>query len=343
MSKLNELFVDSINKAVTAADVMSDINAKPMAYASIAHAIAVYLQGDKATTVVTAVEDVKEDTTKEIKDDLKELQSKNEMVSNAINETINEEWTLPYDENGIPYLNDEDFSDPQKVLAYQNAMTPEMEAKKQEIINAQGQEILNETANEPVAAPVASAPAPAPTPAAPQQEEVVEFKQEHLDQLEAYKAAFDYYNNPTQLDNLYHNYTDGISSTLNDITPATIEAFLYFIQEELAKAKEALEGWKASWITKEGLDNLIADAYQAPGATIDEYVHDGNIFWFLEYVELYNANAWLNVYRTDVDANTLNEYVKQYFDDATLTIDNIDDTNVVGFIYFIQQSMAQTA
>lgn len=339
MSKLNELFVDSINKAVTAADVMSDINAKPMAYASIAHAIAVYLQGDKTTTVVTAVEN----TNKEIKDDLKELQSKNEMVSNAINETINEEWTLPYDENGIPYLNDEDFSDPQKVLAYQNAMTPEMEAKKQEIINAQGQEILNETANEPVAAPVASAPAPAPTPAAPQQEKVVEFKQEHLDQLEAYKVAFDYYNNPTQLDNLYHNYTDGISSTLNDITPATIEAFLYFIQEELAKAKEALEGWKASWITKEGLDNLIADAYQAPGATIDEYVHDGNIFWFLEYVELYNANAWLNVYRTDVDANTLNEYVKQYFDDATLTIDNIDDTNVVGFIYFIQQSMSQTA
>lgn len=333
MSKLNELFVNSINKAVTAADVMSDINAKPMAYASIAHAIAVYLQGEGV------VKSVDTSTNTSINDDLAELQANNEKVATAIDNAIEGkvEWTLPYDENGIPYLNDEDFTDPQKVLAYQNAMTPELEAKKQEIANAQGQAVMNET----VTAPVAQAPQA--TASAPQVAPVVEYKQEHLDQLEAYKVTFDYANNPAQLDTLYYNFTDGTSTTLAEISPSTIEAFLFFIQDELAKAKTKLEEWKASWLTKEGLDNLIAEAYQTPGATVDTYVHDGNIFWFLEYIELYSANAWLNSFKSEMSADQLNGYVKQYFDDNTLTIDNIDDTNVVGFIYFIQQSMPQTA
>lgn len=327
MSKLNEIFVDSINKAVTAADVMSDINAKPVAFASIAHAIAVYLQGNGTEITVQG----------SVNTDLAQLQANNEKVANAINNVVAEDtWTLPYDDNGIPYLNDADFADPQKVLAYQNAMTPELEAKKKEIEQIQGQAVLNEGTS---TAPATSAPKPvAPTAQAP----VKEFNPEHLAQLENYKAVFDYTNNPTQLDNLFLNFTSG-TATLAEVTPETLEVFLTFIQEELAKAKEALEGWKASWITKEGLDRLIAEAYQAPGVTIDEYVHDGNIFWFLEYIELYNANAWFGSYQNDIAADTLNNYVKQYFDDNTLTVANINDENIVGFIYFVQESLSQTA
>jgi hypothetical protein len=352
MSKLNELFVNNINKAITAADVMSDINAKPMAYASIAHALAVYLQGNTSVInlpqeheAVNATgidlgtpEKVGEST---LNEGIEQLQANNQKVAAAIDNAIaGDQWTLPYDQHGIPYLNDEDFAIPERVLAYNNAMTPELEAKKQEIANAQGQAIMNEAPVAPVAeAPQATAPAPAPQATAP----VAEYKQEHLDQLEAYKVSFDYANNPAQLDTLYHNFTDGTSATLAEINPSTIEAFLYFIQDELAKARVRLQEWENSWLTKEGLNNLIAEAYQTPGATIDTYVSDGNIFWFLDCVELYNANAWLNSYKAEMSADQLNGYVRQYFDNATLTIDNIDDTNVVGLIYFIQQSMAQTA
>lgn len=352
MSKLNELFVSNINKAITAADVMSDINAKPMAYASIAHALAVYLQGNASIinlpqeheSVNTAgmdlgIQDRVEEST--LNEGIEQLQANNQMVADAIDNAITgDQWTLPYDQHGIPYLNDEDFAIPERVLAYNNAMTPELEAKKQEIANAQGQAIMNEA---PVA-PVAEAPQPtAPAPQAPQAAPVAEYKQEHLDQLEAYKVSFDYTNNPAQLDTLYRNFTDGTSATLAEISPSTIEAFLFFIQDELAKARVRLQDWENSWLTKEGLNNLIAEAYQTPGATIDDYVGDGNIFWFLEYIELYNANAWLNSYKSEMPADQLNGYIRQYFDNPSLTIDNVNDTNVVGLYYFIEQSMAQTA
>ena len=131
---------------------------------------------------------------------------------------------------------------------------------------------------------------------------------------------------------------------LNIFHGATLNAFLIFIKEELAKAFEAIEGWKASWITKEGLDALISQAYGVEGATIEEYLHEGNVFWFLEYVELYNANAYFNSYvNGEIDINTLNNYVKQYFEDNTLTIDCITDENVVGFVHFIQSLAVQTA
>lgn len=352
MSKLNELFVNSINKAVTAADVMSDINAKPIAYASIAHAIAVYLQGNTPTINLPQEHDGISNVGKDLgtpekisevtlNEGIEQLQANNQKVADAINNAITgDQWTLPYDENGIPYLNDEDFTIPERVLAYNNAMTPELEAKKQEIANASGQAVMNETPVAPTA-PIPQQTTTSALQATPAPD--VEFKQEHLDQLEAYKVAFDYANNPAQLDNLYHNFTDGTLTTLAEISPSTIEAFLFFIQDELAKARVELEAWANSWLTKEGLDNLIAEAYQTPGATIDTYVHDGNIFWFLEYVKLYEANAWLNSFKSDMSAEQLNGYVRQYFDDNTLTIANIDDTNVVGFIYFIRQSMAQTA
>lgn len=351
MSKLYELFVDNINKAITAADVMNDTNTKPMAYASIAQAIAIYLNGEKTIAtnedISTAVESIPAINNEiDVHEEALRLSEKNKEVIKAIDEAIASKpsWELPYDENGIPYLNDEDFADPQKVLAYENAMTPEIQAKKREIEIAQGNAVLNET-TESAPAPVAPAPvAPTPTVPTAQEPEQNNFSQEDLNELENYKSVFDYANNPNQLDNLYHNFTDGVYSTLADITPATLNAFLIFIKEELAKAFEAIEGWKASWITKEGLDALISQAYGVEGATIEEYLHEGNVFWFLEYVELYNANAYFNSYvNGEIDINTLNNYVKQYFEDNTLTIDCITDENVVGFVHFIQSLAVQTA
>lgn len=356
LSKLNELFVESINMALMNAEVIADKYQKSMAYATTAQALAVYLNGSTEPVQGTAefpafnipvAEPVKTENeiSSEVEEEALRLSEKNKEVIKALDEAIKKTsepvaeetqapaWELPYDENGIPYLNSEDFSDPHKVMAYENAMTPEIMEKKRAIEVAQGEAVLNEMSD-----------ATSVTPTAPAIQSPVEFKQEDLDALEGYKVNFDYVNDPSQLDMLYHNFTDGVFSSLNDITPETIEAFLSFIKMELSKAYEEVEGWKNSWITKEGLDNLISGAYGVEGATIEQYLHDGNVFWFVEYIKLYNANAYFNSYvQGEIDKITLNNYVKQYFDDNTLTVDCITDENVVGFVYFVQESLSQTA
>lgn len=360
MSKLNELFVESINMALMNAELIGDKYQKSMAYATTAQALAVYLKSSNEPIQnvvsfpkfnISPKEEIKEEikeeneVSNEVKEEALRLSEKNKEIIKAIDKAIQETptsvieeeeevstWQLPYDENGIPYLNSEDFSDPQKVLAYENAMTPEIMEKKRALEIAQGEAVLNEINDDSIA------------PQASQETAPVEFKQEDLDALENYKVNFNYANDPSQLDVLYHNFTDGVFSSLNDITPETIEAFLSFIKMELDKAYQAIEGWKNSWITKEGLDSLISQAYGVEGATIEEYLHDGNVFWFVDYIELYNANAYFNSYvQGGIDKITLNNYVKQYFDDNTLTVDCITDENVIGFVYFVQESLAQTA
>lgn len=356
MSNLNKLFEENINNAIISAGVMTDVNQKPMAYAAIAQALATFLQGNNTIKPVN-----------EVSNELKELQKKNEEVAIAINETIDkteemkkmeevkepitstsmenpvipapienaapapiepkDEWVLPIDENGIPYLNQEDFAVAERVLAYEAAMTPEIQTKKRELEIAAGQKVLNENI-----APTSIATTP-----------VKEYTPEQLQELENYKITFDYANNPIVLDNLYLNFTAGVQKTLAEITPDTIEAFLHFLKDELAKAYTAIEDWKNSWITKEGLDKLIADAYQDPNATLETHLYDGNIFWFLEHVELYNANCWLNSYKQEMSVEQLNAYVVQCYEDASLTIDSITDEFVVGFVNFIQQMQQQSA
>ena len=341
MNKLNEIFVESINKAVMSADVMTDINQKPSAYAAIAHAIAVYLKG--ATIENASVEAEKNS----LEEELTNLQAENDKVSTAIEETIvshveeatkqADEWTLPYDENGIPYLNQEDFAIGERVIAYENALTPEIKAKKRELEIAQGQAILNEDSNA-----TETVQAQEQDNVQPQVEQpAAEVSAELIAKLEEQKTKFGYNENPQILDNLYHNFTDGVHEGLANINPQIIEAFLLFIQDELNKAYTTLESWKNSWITKEGLDALLSNAYGVQGATIETYVSDANIFWFLEYIELYNANAWLNTYKQQYDATTMNKFAQQYLEDTSVTIDNINDTNVVGFVYYIQSSLQQ--
>ena len=322
MKKLDEIFVNSINKAITSADVMTDINQKPMAYAAIAKALAIYLGNNKSNNECNnVVEPVN--------------------VESAKTEPVNKEeekgWQLSYDENGIPFLKDEEFADPAKVLAYENAMTPELRAKKEKIEAEKGAQVLSEN-NSTQAAPVAEQQVEQQP-----QDQQMEYKKEHLDALEQYKTSFNYLVDPSQLDKLYHNFTNGTHSTLADLTPGTIEPFIYFIKEQLSLAYQSLETWKNSWITKEGLDNLIAQAYGVEGATIETYIQDGNIFWFLEYVSQYNANAWFNTYKTNLKEDELRSYVQKYLEDSNATIDDINDQNVVGFIYFIQQTTAEIA
>ena len=362
MSNLHKLFEENINNAIISAGVMTDVNQKPMAFAAIAQALATFLQGNNTVTTNT-VEPVNE-----VSNELEELQKKNKEVATAINETITkteevteqtvpapvveqqsapapienkntapapiepakDEWVLPIDENGIPYLNQEDFAVAERVLAYEAAMTPEIQAKKRELEIAAGQKVLNEPIE--TQAPVATTQAPAK-----------EFTPEQLQELENYKTTFDYANNPTILDNLYLNFTAGVQKTLAELTPDTAEAFLHFIKDELAKAYTAIEAWKNSWITKEGLDKLIAEAYQDPNATLETHLYDGNIFWFLEHIELYNANCWLNSYKQEMSVEQLNAYVAQCYEDPSLTIDSITDEFVVGFVNFIQQVQQQTA
>lgn len=361
MSNLHKLFEENINNAIISAGVMTDVNQKPMAFAAIAQALATFLQG--SNTIATTNTD---EPTNEVSNELEELQKKNKEVATAINETITkteekaepqsapepvaeqkvapapienpapvepakDEWVLPVDEHGIPYLNQEDFAVAERVLAYEAAMTPEIQAKKRELEIAAGQKVLNETTTE-ISAPAAIAPAP-----------TKEFTPEQLQELENYKATFDYANNPTILDNLYLNFTAGVQKTLAELTPDTAEAFLHFIKDELAKAYTAIEAWKSSWLTKEGLDKLIAEAYQEPNATLETHLYDGNIFWFLEHVELYNANSWLNYYKQNMSVEQLNAYVAQCYEDSSLTIDSITDEFVVGFVNFIQQVQQQTA
>lgn len=343
MNKLNEIFVESINKAVMSADVMTDINQKPSAYAAIAHAIAVYLK-------VTNIENVSIETEKNsLEEELTNLQAENDKVSTAIEETIvshveeatkqADEWTLPYDENGIPYLNQEDFAIGERVITYENALTPEIKAKKRELEIAQGQAILNEDSN---ATETVQEQAQEQDNVQSQVEQpAAEVSAELIAKLEEQKTKFGYNENPQILDNLYHNFTDGVHEGLANINPQIIEAFLLFIQDELNKAYTTLESWKNSWITKEGLDALLSNAYGVQGATIETYVSDANIFWFLEYIELYNANAWVNTYKQQYDATTMNKFAQQYLEDTSVTIDNINDTNVVGFVYYIQSSLQQ--
>lgn len=357
MSKMKELFVDNINKAMGAADLMNDVNSKPMAYAAIAHALAVYLNGEMASgetitasiPVATEEEATKEELTapveptkkeepvNEVQEEALRLSEKNKEIIKAIDEAIAKQpaWELPYDENGIPYLNDEDFAIPERVMAYENALTPEILEKRREIEIAQGNALMNELNG--------AETQEAPAPVAPVSEEPVEFVQEELDSLEAYKTTFDYANNPAHLDNLYHNFTDGVHSSLADLSPKTLNPFLIYIKEELAKAYASVEEWKSSWITKEGLDALISQAYGVEGATIEQYLHDGNVFWFIGYVELYNANAWLNSYEQSLGREVLDDYAKQFFEDSSLSLANINDENVIGFVQFIQGITAQTA
>lgn len=345
MNKLNEIFVESINKAVMSADVMTDINQKPSAYAAIAHAIAVYLKG---TTIENVLVEAEKNS---VEEELANLQAENAKVSTAIEETIvshieeeikqTDEWTLPYDEHGIPYLNQEDFAIGERVIAYENALTPEIKAKKRELEIAQGQAVLNEDLNATETQVEQVQEAAQENVQSQVEQPTVEANAELIAKLEEQKARFGYNENPQILDNLYHNFTDGVHEGLANINPQIIEAFLLFIQDELNKAYTTLEAWKNSWITKEGLDALLSSAYGVQGATIETYVSDANIFWFLEYIELYNANAWVNTYKQQYDTATMNRFAQQYLEDTSVTIDNINDTNVVGFVYYIQSSLQQ--
>lgn len=362
MSKLNELFVDSINKALTNAELVNDKYQKSMAYATTAHALAVYLNGKTGSTEILpkteeTVEPIQMSTVKaevqsattnveeqpaisqETQNEALRLSERNkeviQAIDNAIKNTDNaagkDEWTLQFDENGIPFLNEEDHAYADRVMAYTNAMTPELEAKKRELEVAAGQTVLQET--NPVNQDL-------------QDKAIMVEKQEietNMRKLDEYKVSFGYAQDPTQLNNLYHNFTSGVCSNLDDITPEVLDAFLLFIKEELAKAYAKVEEWKNSWIGVEGLNSLLAAAYQTEGATMETHLHDGNVFWFCEHIELYNANAWLNSYKSQTDKITLNKWVKDAFDNENLTVDNIDDTNVVAFIYYVQSLTAQSA
>lgn len=358
MSKLNELFVDSINKAVLNAELVGDKYQKAMAYATTAQALAVYLKGRiESTPLLTGVAiestatlepitntqekasvevEVAEESAKEtnLQEEVLRLSEKNLAVVKAIDEAIasKQEWTLPIDENGIPYLNEEDHAIAERVMAYTNAMTPEIQEKKRKLEVTTGEAVLNETVMSSVEKATQV-----------QESEPAEFTPEDLAELDAYKVSFNYDQDPVALNNLYHNFTDGVHASLEDLTPGTLNAFLLFIKKELATAFEKLEEWKASWITKEGLDALLCEAYGVDNATCEEYVHDGNVFWFNEYIELYNANAWLGSYVENTDKITLNSWVKSCFEDNSMTIDNINDENVVAFICYVQSLAEQTA
>lgn len=350
MGKLNELFVDSINKALLNAELVGDKYQKSMAYATTAQALAVYLS-QSVSSNETIIEDTTVGVTEtEAKDkadlagDALRLSEKNKQVIDQINsmvknvekeqeslvaETPNEPvssadgWVLPYDENGLPYLNNEDFSIAERVLAYHAAMTPEMQALKQELAVKQGQAIMNEDVND--------------------QPQTSAYDEADLIELENYKVSFGYENNPQDLDNMYHNFTDGVHSSLADITEQTIKPFVLFIKKELAKAYEQIEAWKSSWIGEEGMGTIIANAYGAENGVLSDYLCDGNVFWFNEHLNLYNANAWLNTYKETYDQPTLNSWVQSYFEDKSLTINNITDENVVGFVYYIKSLIEQSA
>ena len=298
MTKLNELFVDNINKAITSADVMSDINKKPIAYATIAQAIAIYLNKNSSSLC---------DNTD------------NNIVDNS------EEWKLPYDENGVPYLNEEDFSDPDKVLAYNNALI-EKTSNIENINNEEKEEDIENITKE--------------------NKKDIENntnKEEIENKINDYKDKFNYNEDPSCLDNLYCNFTNGVYNTLNEADENTLEPFVYFLDTELKRAQDELVEWQNSWIGKEGLDKLIAEAYQDENATIETHINCSNIFQFLSYVSLYNANSWLESYKQQFDNDTLNNYAKKYLDNSNVTIEDINESNIVGFVYFIQKSLEETA
>lgn len=356
MSKLDTLFVENINKAVKATELMTDLNQKPMAYAAISQALATYLSSNGSTKSESETEEVVDNN---IKEDMTNLIKENEKVSNAINETINQvegnkkpeikqntepAWQLPYDENGIPYLVDADYIHPERVLAYNNAMTPELEAKKREIEKAQGEAVLNEDLSASAPKPEVKAPeAQKPEIQKPATQDPKVLTAEQKAKLEEIKVNFCYMDDSSILDNLYFNFTSGISKSVTELTGDVADTFFVFIQDELAKAYQEVEQWKASWITKEGLDALISQAYGVEGGTIEEYLFDGNVFWFLEHVALYNANSWLSSYKQDWAPEMLDSYVKQCFENTDMTIDNIDDSNVVAFVYYVQQATQQSA
>lgn len=327
---LEKMFVEVINKAKASADIMTDINSKPAAYASIAQALATYLCGAKTSYDENPSCD----------------NESSEEVSNKTEEKSKEQWIVPVDENGIPYLNDEDKKDPKKVIAYNKAMTPEIKAKKEQLEKAAGEKVLNENTGTKPQNKKAKPEARKPGEKKAETPKEKTMTKEQTEKLNAYKESFGYKDDPSVLDNLLFNFTSGVMQTLDALKSGEIaDAFMLFIEEQLKTAYDSLEAWKdPESLGMTALNKILADAYEDENATVDEFVFDGNIFWFLEAIELYNANAWLDYYKESLSAEELDSHLKQCFDDGSInSIDELDDTNIICFSAYLQKTLEETA
>lgn len=350
MKKMNEVFVETINQAILNADLVSDKYQKAIAYATTAQALATYLVGaktDKIDVAETSTRNIEEKAQAEnIPADQVKISAKNKEMLKAMDEAINKvskekeemvsNWELKFDENGIPFLEDEDHAYRDRVEAYELArLTPEVQAKIKEQDRIKGEKLIAEMEAKAPSQPVSQAPT---------QVTSKEYIQSDLDKLEEYKAAFGYTADPTTLDNLFLNFTDAAKKTLAELTPDLLTPFLLFVKEEIAKAYDEVESWKESWITKEGLDSLISQAYGVEGATLEQYLHDGNVQWFVDYIRHYNANAYFQGwYAGQIDRASLDAYVRECFEDSEMNADSINETNVMVIYSYISAMTQQTA
>lgn len=351
MSKLNEIFVKSINEATVHAEQVTESYKKSMAFSSIAHALAVYLNGTHADVEIAD----KKAVNSTINDDIIELSEKNKKILDKMDkdvkaiekkkEVLNEnktdtEWNLKYDENGIPFLDAEDRKYPERILIYENALTPEMTEKKRAAEIAEGEKILKEMTGNSAPAPIKT-PEQTPTSALKNK---VELTEEQVIQFEACKTAMNYQTNPDVLDLYVYNFTDGAIKSASELTADLIPTFISFVRDEITKYYNELDGWKNSWITKEGLDNIIKEQMGSQEATIENAINESNVRQFVEYVRRYNAEAFYSSWANgQIEESQLVACIKQYLDDANATKASITGDNVIGFVDFVNSLYAQAS
>lgn len=366
IEKLESLYVDTVNKALTATEAMTDLNAKSMSYANIAQALAMVIAGQSNNAV--KVEDNINCKTKNEEQIVKiEIKEEAAATSTSAPASATDKWIPPVDENGIPYLPDEYKSDGKKLIAWRIAMKdPEVKEKIAELDKKKAKEILEETSKKAEEVKEIETPkevvketetkevkGPRKPLTKKQTKDKVEEKfvvsKETLDKFEKYKDAFDYNNEPNKLNALLHNFTSGEISDVKNITDKIIEPFILFLDKEFNELFDKLDNYKTNY-GEEYLNSLLNSYY---GEEDDKYnietnVGYDNIIEFIEYLDKLFANYYLDIYingdengEYKLELSLLNKFAIDLFGNTEATVDWINDENVIAYIDLINQSFEE--
>lgn len=338
MNKIENLFEQSINKAIELVECMTDINQKATVCAQIAQALAIVI--DKNGTSQTSVPECK-----------KESDTSISTSSTPTTKTTSEKWAPPLDENGIPYLPEEFTTDPQKIIAYNKAMKdPKVKELKKKIEEEQAKKILDENNVESEDDKKEIKAKEADTKNGIKKKEIkkdvnkketpkeIEVAPEILEKFEMYKEHLDYEQDPTFLDEMLNGITSGVETSITTMPKEMIKVLVSFLDDKFEEKFNKLEQYKES-LGAEYLNELLTEMY-GEECNIDEHVGYINIIQFIEYIDKAYAKYCLDMYTDEngeyyIATEDLNSYAAEYLQDKDATLEYINEENIVGYIDYL--------
>lgn len=344
--KLKEIFESLVNQSIDNLEFVSQGEKKAEICAQLALAIATVIGKEIPAEVEETfepeeyVESV--DTLDELIDDAVKITAENEALVKAIDEKIkntkasepevveeNVEWQVPYDENGMPYITEEDKKVAWKYCMYVEALdSPEVKSLQL----AAAEKIMKESEQENIA----FAPATEEIASTPVVEEVQVVEEVYSsERLESLKTSFGYYEDPSALDSFVYYMSSGVIAHVADLTNETTEPFILFMEEQLNTAYSEVEGYKKEeWIGEDGINSWLKGWYGDDSAD-SSWIGDGNVIQFAAYARVQVATAWYGQYLQSWGEEALTRTFKEFMDESSVDLSAVSEENICAFVEYL--------